>query len=94
MQAQAGANRGDCSAALDWAEWVLWLGYRLQCPACLPPGSFPDPFVRGGIETRNIIFYHSSPGHFLQSFRVAIPLHSDLGSSAINLAEVIRREFD
>ena len=33
-------------------------------------------------------------GHLLQLFRIASPLHRDLGGGGIDVTEIVRREFD
>jgi hypothetical protein len=35
-----------------------------------------------------------TPGHLLQLFGVSGPLHRDLCGGLINVAEIVRREFD
>ena len=47
-----------------------------------------------GWRESEFIFRRSATGQLLELFGVPSPLHGDLGGGAINLTEVVRREFD
>jgi AraC family transcriptional regulator len=68
-----------------------------QIPATLRGSSEKKPALHRlttGARGRIATCARSETGHLLQLFRIASPLHRDLGGGGIDVTEIVRREFD